>query len=47
MVRWFETLKTKFQKVSLGTKFIRTCKREGLIPTFANVQLSVRDSSNK
>ena len=34
--RSFETLITKFVKVTLYIKFIKTCKREGLIPTFVN-----------
>ena len=42
IVRSFETLITKFVKVTLYIKFIKTCKREGLIPTFVNVRLSIK-----
>ena len=47
IVRSFETLKTKFEKVTLDIKFIKTCKREGLIPTFANVRLSIKQQNPK
>ena len=40
-------LKTKFEKVTLDIKLIKTCKREGLIPTFANVRLSIKQQSPK
>ena len=47
IIRSFETLKTKYQKVILDLKFIKTCKKEELIPTFANVRLSVKHGSAK
>ena len=47
MIRSFETLKTKYQKVILDLKFIKTCKKEELIPTFANVRLSLKHGSAK
>ena len=42
-----QALKTKYQKVVLDLKFIKTCKKEELIPTFANIRLSVRHGSAK
>ena len=42
-----QALKTKYQKVVLDLKFIETCKKEELIPTFANIRLSVRHGSAK
>ena len=33
------SLKTKYQRVILDLKFIKTCKKEELVPTFANVGL--------
>ena len=47
IIRSFETLKIKYQKVILNLKFIKTCKKEGLFPTFANVRLSVKHGSAK
>ena len=47
MVRSFENLKTKFEKVTLDIKFNKICKREGLIPTFANVRLSIKHQNLK
>ena len=45
--RSFETLKTRFEKVTLDVKFIKTCKRECLIPTFANARLSIKQQNLK
>ena len=47
IIRSFETLKTMYQKVVLYLKFIKTCKMEELIPTFANVRLTVKHGSAK
>ena len=47
IIRSFETLKTKYQKVVLDLKSIKTCKKEELIPSFANVRLSVKHKSAK
>ena len=47
IIRSFEILKTKYQRVVLDLKFIKTCKKEELIPTFANVRLSVKHGSAK
>ena len=37
VVRKLENVKTKIIKLQEDIKFIKTCKRENLIPTFANV----------
>ena len=42
----FEKLKTKFEKVTSDIKSIKICKR-GLIPTFANVRLSIKQQNHK
>ena len=34
------SLKTKYQRVILDLIFIKTCKKEELVSTFANVRLS-------
>ena len=47
IIRSFETLKTKYKKVILDLKYIKTCKKEELIRTFANVCLSVKHGSAK
>ena len=47
IIRSFETLKTRYQKVVLDLKLIKTCKKEELIPKFANVRLSVKYGSAK
>ena len=36
IIRSFETLKTKYQKVVLDLIFIKTYRKEDLIPTFAD-----------
>ena len=41
------SLKTKYQRVILDLKFIKTCKKEELVSTFANVRLSVKHGSAK
>ena len=40
-------LKQSYQKVILDLIFIKTCKKEELIPTFANIRLSVKHGSAK
>ena len=40
IVRPFENLKTKYEKTSLHIAFIKSCKQEHLLPTFAKVRLS-------
>ena len=46
-VRSLENLKTRYMKVQTDIKFIKVCKQENLIPTFANVKLSLRHNNNK
>ena len=47
IIRSFKALKTKYQKLILDLKFIKSCKKEELIPTFGNVRLSVKHGSAK
>ena len=47
IIRSFETLKTKYMKIQADITFIKSCKREKLIPTFANVKLSLKKASRK
>ena len=47
IVTSFEKLKTKFEKVTSDIKSIKICKRGGLIPTFANVRLSIKQQNHK
>ena len=46
-IRSLEKLETKFTKVSADIRYIRTCKKEQLIPTFARVNVSLKDVSFK
>ena len=46
-IRSLEKLKTKFTKVSADIRYIRTCKKEQLIPTFARVNVSLKDVTFK
>ena len=43
----FDVLKAKYMKVQADTKFIKLCKQENLIPTFANIKLSLKHNNNK
>ena len=43
VVRDFEQKKTKFEKLDADIAFIKLCKREQLIPTFAKVNVSIRN----
>ena len=45
IVRWYESLKTKYVKVTADTKFIMLCKVERIIPTFAKV-IQLKSSLN-
>ena len=47
VARSYEQLKTKYIKAGAGPVFIKTCKIENLIPTFAKVNLSVKDNNEK
>ena len=45
--RSFKTLRAKSQKVALNITFIKTCKRESLIPNFVNTRLSIKQLNSK
>ena len=47
IVQSYESLKTKLLKVQTDIKFIKSCKKENLIPTFAKVNLAIRSGSRK
>ena len=47
IIRSFETLKTKYRKVVLDLRFIKTCKKEELTTTFAKVRFPVKPGSAK
>ena len=47
IVRSLENLKTKYIKVQADIKLIKSCKQENLIPTFANIKLSLKYNNNK
>ena len=47
IVRSLENLKTKYMKVQADIKLIKSCKQENLIPTFANIKLSLKYNNNK
>ena len=47
IVRSLENLKTKYMKVQADIKLIKSCKQENLIPTFANIKLSLKFNNNK
>ena len=36
----FESLKTKFEKTKLDIEYIKLCKQEHLLPTFATLRLN-------
>ena len=42
LVKSFEKIKTKYMKTILDIKFLKKCKQEQLIPTFANERLSTK-----
>ena len=39
VIRSLEKLQTKFMKVSADIRYMKTCKKERLIPTFARVKV--------
>ena len=47
IVRSFENLKTKHVKVAADIRFIKSCKNENTIPTFAKVNLSLKHGNYK
>ena len=47
IVRTLEDSKTPLMKIESDIVFIKTCKREQLIPTFAKVKLSIKNANKK
>ena len=47
LVRSIESLMTTYMKVTADIKFIKLCKVEKIIPTFAKVNLSIKSESRK
>ena len=47
LVRWCESLMTKYMKFTADIKFIKLCKVEKIVPTFAKVNLSIKSGSRK
>ena len=43
----FESLKTKFEKTKLDIEYIKSCKQEHLLPTFATLRLSIQTKNKK
>ena len=46
-IRTLERLKRKWCKINKDIKFIKLCKKEHLIPTFANVKLAIKPGNVK
>ena len=46
-VRNYEKVKTKLMKVDQDIKFIKSCEKEHLVPTFAKFNLSIKSGSYK
>ena len=47
LLRCYKSLKTKYMKVQSDIKFIKSCKKESLIPTFTKVNLSIKNANRK
>ena len=47
VVRSYESLMTKYMKVTADIKFIKLCKVEKIMPTFAKVNLTIKSGSRK
>ena len=47
IIRSFENLKTKYEKTKLDIQYIKLCKQERLLPTFATIKLSIQTKNNK
>ena len=47
LVKSYESLMAKYMKVTTDMKFIKLCKVEKIIPTFAKVNFSIRSGSRK
>ena len=45
VVRSYESFKTKYMKVQVNINFIKSCKKESLIPTFAKVNVSIKNAT--
>ena len=45
VVRKYERLLAKFMKLQANIKFIKTCKKEYLVPKFANVKLATKSGN--
>ena len=45
VVRYFEQKKTKFENLVADIAFIKLCKKEQLNPTFAKVNVSIRNDT--
>ena len=46
-VRSLEHVKKKYSKVNQDINFIKTCRRENLLPTFAKVKIAIKINNNK
>ena len=47
VIRDIEQKKTKFEKLVANSAYIKLCKKEQLIPTFAKVNVSIRNATYK
>ena len=45
VIRSLEKLQTKYGKVVVDIKYIKTCKKERLIPTLAKVNISMKNAT--
>ena len=46
VIRSLKKLQTKYGKVIADIKYIKTCKKECLIPTFVKVNISVKNGTH-
>ena len=42
IVRTYESLKAKLMKVEADIQFVKSCKKDNIIPTFAKVKLAIK-----
>ena len=47
VIRSLEKLQTKYGKVVANINYIKTCKKERLIPTLAKVNISIKNATHK
>ena len=47
MIQPLEKMQTKYMKLNRDIKFIKSCKKENLIPMFAKVNVSIKSGSYK